>query len=107
MVERSPKGMGMGITHVGVHAHGHRMFVQVSPWQSSGHHQGVPSGNPLLHGLLHTSGRSMMLGEGGVGGVTTGELNESHQHMGLGGVCGGHCGMTGSGLKEACSRVET
>ena len=51
----------------------------------------------------------MMLGDVGlgVGGVSVGELNESHWHTGLGGVCGGHCGVTGSGLKEACSRVET
>ena len=53
-----------------------------------------------------SSDRSMALGKGGVGGISAGELNESHQRMGLGGVCGGHCGMTGSRLKEACSRVE-
>ena len=43
----------------------------------------------------------------GVGGVSVGELNESHWHTSLGGVCSGCCGVAGSGLKEACSRVET
>ena len=50
----------------------------------------------------------MMLGDVslGVGGVSTGELNESHWCKGLVGICGGCCGVTGSGLKEACSRDE-
>ena len=47
----------------------------------------------------------------GLGGVDVGdgagELNESLCHTGLVGVCGGHCGVVSSGLKEACSRVET
>ena len=53
--------------------------------------------------------RSMALGEVGlgVGGMSSGELNESHLHTGLGGVCGALLGITGSGLKEACSKLET
>ena len=49
----------------------------------------------------------------GVGGVLAGvlsssvELNESHLHTGLGGVCGMFHGVTGSGSNEACSRLET
>ena len=35
------------------------------------------------------------------------ELNESCLHTGLGGVCGVFCGVTGSGLNEACSMLET
>ena len=48
----------------------------------------------------------------GVGGVLAGvlsstvELNESHLHTGLGGVCGVFHGVTGSGLNEACSVLE-
>ena len=49
----------------------------------------------------------------GVCGVLAGvlslsvELNESHLHTGLGGVCGMFCGVAGSGLNEACSMLET
>ena len=43
----------------------------------------------------------------GVGGVSLGELNESHQHTGLGGVCGVFHGVTGSGSNEAWSKLET
>ena len=41
---------------------------------------------------------SLSLGLEGVDvGEGTGELNESLCHMGLGGICGGHCGVVGSG----------
>ena len=49
----------------------------------------------------------------GVGGVVAGvllssvELNDSHLHTGLGGVCGMFHGVTGSGSNEACSMLET
>ena len=39
--------------------------------------------------------------------VLSGELNASHLHTGLGGVSGIFCGVTGSGLNEACSMLET
>ena len=42
-----------------------------------------------------------------VGGVSSGELNESHLHTGLGGVCGVVCGVPGAGSNEACSILET
>ena len=35
------------------------------------------------------------------------ELNHSHLHTGLGGVCGVFHSVTGSGLNEACSMLET
>ena len=35
------------------------------------------------------------------------ELNDSHLHIGLGGVYGMFHGVTGSGLNEACSMLET
>ena len=35
------------------------------------------------------------------------ELNDSHLHTGLGGVCGVFHGVIGSGLNEACSMLET
>ena len=35
------------------------------------------------------------------------ELNDSHLYTGLGGVCGVFHGVTGSGLNEACSMLET
>ena len=49
----------------------------------------------------------------GVCGVLAGvllssvELNDSHLHSGLGGVCGMIHGVTGSGLNKACSVLET
>ena len=44
----------------------------------------------------------------GVCGVLSSvELNDSHLHTGLGGVCGVFHGVTGSGLNEACSVLET
>ena len=44
----------------------------------------------------------------GVHGVLSSvELNDSHLHTGLGGVCGMFCGVTGSGLNKACSMLET
>ena len=49
----------------------------------------------------------------GVCGVLAGvllssvELNDSHLHTGLGGVCGMFCGVTGSRSNEACSVLET
>ena len=49
----------------------------------------------------------------GVGGVVAGvllssvELNDSHLCTGLGGVHGMFHGLTGSGLNEACSMLET
>ena len=49
----------------------------------------------------------------GVCGVLAGlllssvELNESHPCTGLGGFCGMFCGVTGSGLNEVCSMLET
>ena len=54
-----------------------------------------------------SSKRSIGLGGGGVGMISTGELNERHHHTGLGGVLGALGGVTGSGWKDACSRVET
>ena len=36
-----------------------------------------------------------------------GELNDSHLHTGLGGVCGIFHGVTGAGLNEVCSMQET
>ena len=35
------------------------------------------------------------------------ELNDSHLHTGLGGTCNMFCGVTGSGLNEACLMLET
>ena len=35
------------------------------------------------------------------------ELNDSHLHTGLGGVCGLLHGVTGSGSNETCSMLET
>ena len=35
------------------------------------------------------------------------ELNDSHLHTGLGGVCGISLSVTGAGLNEACSMLET
>ena len=35
------------------------------------------------------------------------ELNDSHLHTGLGGVCNVFCGVTGSRLIEACLMLET
>ena len=35
------------------------------------------------------------------------ELNDSHLHTGLGGVCGVFLGVTGAGLNEVCSMLET
>ena len=44
----------------------------------------------------------------GVCGVLSSvELNDSHLHTGLGGVCGMFHGVTGSGSNEACSMLET
>ena len=48
----------------------------------------------------------------GVGRVLAGvlssvELNESCLHTGLGGVHGMFCGVTGFGLNEVCSMLET
>ena len=44
----------------------------------------------------------------GVCGVLSSvQLNDSHLHTGLGGVCGMLHGVTGSGLNEACSMLET
>ena len=35
------------------------------------------------------------------------ELNDSHLHTGLGGVCSVLHGVTGAGLNEVCSILET
>ena len=49
----------------------------------------------------------------GVDGVLAGmlsssvELNESHLHTGLGGVCGVCHGVTGSASNKVCSMLET
>ena len=44
----------------------------------------------------------------GVCGVLSSvELNDSHMCTGQGGVCGTFCGVTGSGLNEACSMLGT
>ena len=39
--------------------------------------------------------------------VLSGELNDSHLFTGLGGVYGVFHGVTGAGLNEACSMLET
>ena len=52
-------------------------------------------------GTVWKSSSSLSSGLGGVdvgeGGSSVGELNESHHQTGLGGVCGGCCGVVGSG----------
>ena len=39
--------------------------------------------------------------------LSSAELNDSHLHTGLGRVCGVLHGVTGVGLNEACSMLET
>ena len=39
--------------------------------------------------------------------LSSDELNDSCLHTALGGACNVFCGVTGSGLDEACSMLET
>ena len=88
----------MGITHVVIHVHECTMFFQVFLWKSNVHHPEVLSGSPL-HCLEH----SRVL----AGVLLSAELNDRHLHTGLGGVCGVFLGVTGAGLNEVCSMLET
>ena len=50
------------------------------------------------------------LGEGGVSPgalLSSLELNYSHLHTGLDGVCDVFCGVNGSGSNKACLKLET
>ena len=39
--------------------------------------------------------------------LSSAELNDSHLHTGLGGVCNVFCGVAGLGLNKACLMLET
>ena len=98
--DSSCKGIGMGITHVVIHVHECTMFFQVFPQKPNVHHLEVPSGSalPLLY-LLNILGVL-------AGVLSSVELNDSHLHTGLGGVCGVFHDVTGAGWNEVCSMLE-
>ena len=105
------RAMDTDISHMVSYVHVHTMFCQVFPQCPGSHHLVVTiwksfSSSSRYSGVL----AGVALGVGGVlAGVlsSSDELNESHLYTGLDGVCGMFHGVTGSGLKEACSMLET
>ena len=91
----------MAITHVVIHVHECTMFFLVFLWEVQ---------CSSSRGTVWKSSSSSSSSEhpGVLSGVLlSAELNDSHLHTSLGGVCGVFLGVTGAQLNEACSMLET
>ena len=106
------KGTGMGIVHAVSYACVCTKFYQVLFWWSNDHHPRVLSGSLLLLWIIFfTRASGVTLEAVGVSGsevsLSLEELNISCLCTGLGGVLNILCGVTGSGLNEACLTLDT